>query len=210
MNTVLGQIEIEKTNHLFIGMTPLNLIEPITPTLEFAAEVQIDNRLALEAKYGFQFEKFSFFGKNGRLNEKYFEAKFALKYKLRSKRSRRGSSSYIGLEYFLVSHKYDKSNSWLIKDGTAFAYSAATINRLVNGLRVKIEIMFFENNNWLISFYTGLGVRQITLDYDTVGESAMFSIPFTEFEWFSDRKVGVEIKPDFIFGFKISYRIFKW
>ena len=114
------------------------------PTLEVAMEIQV-NRFAVETKYGLQFELLKILkkGEYQRLNEKYFETKLAFKYKFGKKQRRPNLSNYIGLEYFLVSHRYDKKNSWLTRKGMTFNYASANINRVVNGLRIKWDIMFF-------------------------------------------------------------------
>ena len=88
LNITIGQNVPTKLNSLHVGIAPLNLIDPWTPTLEGSIEAQFSNQFNIEAKYGFGFNMLErFFGVgNIRTKGTYYESKLALKYLLKIKR----------------------------------------------------------------------------------------------------------------------------
>lgn len=213
VNPVLGQDKSSKLNYLSIGITPFNLIDPYTPTLEGVVELQVNNQVNLEAKYGLHFDMIGYlFNEENRSKKgKYYEAKFAIKYLMKKNEGQPGYfTGYLGLEYFVLNQKTIKENDWLFRDWVSYTYDTSETNRMVNGIRFKYGLIALASKNkWDIDVYIGAGVKQVIVDHKTTGE--LLSAGLWD-EWVSplDRREGKRISPDIIMGFKVSYRIIEW
>ena len=201
--SIWAQTNSGDQNYLAIGFTPLNLIEPITSTIETTLDFQMANGLNLELRYGFPFLA----GKNqkGRINNQYYEFKAGIRY-LRG-------SSFWGLEYGLVDQNYERQHNWYrTESGEILQYKSAAIERTVHALRLKAGFIWElgERDNFLLEFYQGIGGRNVRLIYDA--PSAFESGDHLWDEWFApiDRTEGAKLRLDYVIGMKLGFKIAHW
>lgn len=96
---------------LFLGITPLNLIEPITNTIELVGEYKVNLKYSFEVKFGVPF--FKRYKHNTWRNEgKYYEIKLGAKRVIswRPKWHKQREHNYVGLELFQLNHIFSRFN----------------------------------------------------------------------------------------------------
>ena len=208
-----AQPPAEKINFISIGITPFNMIEPITPTFETAVEVHLRQRVNFEVRYGLPFFNTSNIHPV-KQEENYSEFKAGIKYRLTP--NRHGSLRsylYLAWEYFHVDDRYIYQNDSYYRQGTYYDYDAAKVTRKVNGSRLKIGHQLQLGKIFTFDYALGFGIRQVSIDYITNNERPQ---PYYFREWEGlfdfrgDRSAGIHTKPDFSIGVKFAAKIFNW
>ena len=213
-NALLAQAQQETYRHISIGITPLNLIEPRTSTLESVAEFRWKHIWAVEAKYGLKLTSINrWYQYNAELDDKYYEMKIGGKYY--DEKLLKLFNRYYGLEYFHLNRRYDKINGDFESGGNRFTYESAKVKCHVNAVRLMSGITFLDSDKaWTIEYYAGVGIRWISVDYYDMINPQLSNTPLEERDWFfwapADQEEGTKARFDLAYGIKIAYKIIRW
>lgn len=194
--------------HFSIGIVPTYLVDPITPSISFAIEHGLSEKINGEIMYGFD-PNIKVLSWHKDPFSKHHEYKLTLKYLVNAKDQK--DYFYYAIDYFGNYNKYNRINNYYQENDIYFGYDAAEVIRTVNGLRLNIGHSFnLKGNIWLDSFF-GVGIRKINIQYLTTNTSiiANSQINTRDELWTPfDRIAGNRLKVAFILGFKVSYRFY--
>lgn len=203
-----------------LGITPLNLIEPITPTFELVGGFRFHKKYEVEAKVGLPvgqwYQSTDFLGgfddneysKEGQ----YAEFKFGLKRAIKTTTSATGQirpSSFIGLEYFHHLHKYSEYDDTYRRAFQKYHFESATVSRTVKGVRARLGDTEYLSDIVVLDAYIGIGIKWETIDYQTVNEVVVDNYLYDEWDLFSLCRncdmIGTLEKIDFSIGIKLGF-----
>jgi len=202
-STVNAQFE----NKLALGVAPSAYLHPYYPSVTFSVETMIFENARIDLAYGLDINATTFFNFHTDPSGRHHVFKFAYKESLISKKNLLDEDLYLAGEYFTVLNNYTKLNDQYVISGRVLNFDSARISRSIHGVRLK----FGWTKSWGpigLETYTGIGVRRLTVQYETVNEQVSTTgSNFEEYFFRIDEEPGSRIKPDFNGGFKVFYLI---
>ncbi len=201
------QAQEETKRYLTMGLSPFGLLDPITPSLNMAAEISLSQKISLELGYGLDL--------NVNLTDWHESPEFRHhKYWIGSKYFIDGHdgnfpNTYLGLSFFKVINDYEKSDGSFLQTDVVFSYETAFVERRINGMRFKLGREIQPWDPILVDFFIGLGISHLRIDYfsDNFFDGGEWPIDswLRPFDWHEGRFY----QPDAQIGIKISYLISK-
>jgi hypothetical protein len=193
-------------NNVQVRISPLSLLDPLTSSIHIGIQTDLFKRIAFSIDYGHKFTPTQLLNWNdNKFNRRYFEIRSEVKFFLEKRSQSATALPYVSVEAFYIPHHYRKYNGWINKGEDLFFYSYADISNVVKGGALKIGMENKIGSKFLIDFYTGFGIRQVTVDHD-----AYDLVRIEEYDRYfrSDKIEGIVNKPHLSFGFKVGYLIY--
>jgi hypothetical protein len=182
---------------------PLSLIDLRTPALQGGIQLNFGERLGFSAEYGHQYAPF--IGKQiYKDNRKYFKIRSEIKYFYLKDPDDR--MPYFSAEFFYVPEKYRLHNDWLYMPDGQYSFTYSDVSREILGFALKKGYEISVTPKFSFDFYTGIGVRKITVKHAPVNLEP--TDVFTEWGNSKDKEDGIKFKPHIALGIKAGYVIF--
>lgn len=202
--------EDKNKRYIAIGVTPLNLFEPITPTLEGTVDFKISKRVIIEGKFGLQ--SFKMYNTNRgdnveRLDDKYHELKLGIKLNTIAG-SERESNLYFGFEYLRLNHSFRRTYGHVYTtEGSWKTFSNSDISRKINSFRVTLSMRAPIKEKFKWEIYMGFGVKEVNITHSSISDNGSdYDLIFHPIA----TREGKTLKPDFVIGVKFMYELFSW
>lgn len=201
------QAQEEKRKYLSVGISPLGLLDPITPSFNFAIEVGLGPRFNVEFGYGLDLN-INVGGWHPNPDARHHKYQVGGKYFIDG-HDAKFPNTYLGLSFFSVVNDYAKSHGSFLQYDLLFSFETALVQRRIKGLRFRFGREIQPWDRLLLDFNIGLGIRQLRIDY--FSDNFSNGGEFLTGPWFRafDEYEGIYWKPDAQIGFKISYLISK-
>jgi hypothetical protein len=193
-------------SHLVIKFTPLSLVDPLTPALQFGVEYipgALQNRIGLQFDYGYNLALFRDKGSWVQEDTDYHKFRSEIRGYLGKKRSR---GVYLALEGFYIHQDiFLKDQGYTDIYGQDYSFDAAEVLNTVKGFALKTGNNFYFGKRWNVDFYTGFGFRYVTTKYQTQGreEANFFKIIPLDHKQEKDNFRRFHLA----FNFKVGYRL---
>lgn len=205
-----------------IGVSPLNLIEPVTNTFELVGEYAINAKYRIELKAGLPVGQFfnplgkKAYWRNMHETGNYYELKAAVKRMFLYKDffSKIPYQMSFNLEVNYLNNKYVKTDDWYTKNSEYYFYDEAIVKRSAIGAGISISAYSIFSDKFSIDFSTGFGVRNMRYIYDSkneyIGEPYISrdTLPFVPIPE-NVKYEGNKAKAYLIFNFRLMYRLAK-
>jgi len=212
----------EKTIKGFsIGVTPLNLLEPVTNTFELVGEYLLNEKYSVELKIGLPVGQYfnpigkkaywSYMHESGNCYElKLGVKKFFISKSLRKKRNQ----LYLNLEMSYLKNNFTNTNDWYTKDNKYSFYEEAKVKRSAVGLGFALGKKYNFSKRFGLDVSTGFGLRNVKHVYKTQNEyenepySSKDTLPFVP-QPENLKYEGNKIKAYLIYSIRLMYRLSK-
>lgn len=186
-------------------IAPLTLFDPYTPGISLGLEFQPMDQAALQLEYNIPFEYLSFFNFNeGKIDHN--TRRFRGEFRIYPGCPDESAAWYLAGEGFVVTERYRRENSLLLRNEQLYSYTRSTITRDVFGGAVKAGYQFVVNYYLMVDVFAGLGVRQVTIQHRP--EEFFPSAALFDERWGGDQREGSFIRPHLALGIRLGWSLY--
>jgi hypothetical protein len=196
---------------LTLLFSPLATLDFNTSTLLFGAEYRINSRVGVTVEYGTRFRllQITSLGLTDNKNDfRYYKLKAEARYYLPPLAKHPHQDMYVGLQAFYIPQTYTRYKSNYVINDIHIGYERALVDKMVAGLAVNAGFIWYYKHNWQLEVGGGLGLRYISIKYQTENERPEPNVNNYQLNMFNQtEKPGST--PDFHIGVicKVGYRI---